>query len=229
MEKRIRTTEKRGDLRMTKCVRKSFGFTLIELLVVIAIIALLASMLLPALSKAREMARQIKCVSNLRQIGIAMMMYVQDNEGCYPLYNVSEGGIWVNWYMRILPYLSEELSAGGYASSTSTWGSCRVFYCPTKGGDVSYKSYSLNRYVTALRENLITYPSSKFCVAERDISAGGDFTRINIYSEIAFRHSDACNILFLDGHVERITSNDPKIVSTGASGYWRESVTDPYW
>lgn len=63
---------------------KKNGFTLLELLVVIAIIGVLASLLLPALSEAKEMGRRAVCISNIRQLALAFMMYKNDNDGWYP-------------------------------------------------------------------------------------------------------------------------------------------------
>lgn len=69
---------------MVSSNRRDFGFTLIELLVVISIIALLIALLLPALNEAKQQAYQVTCLSNLKQIGLSMVTYAQDNEGYYP-------------------------------------------------------------------------------------------------------------------------------------------------
>ena len=102
------------------------AFTLIELLVVIAIIAILAAVLFPVFARAREQARKASCQSNLKQIGLAAVMYLQDYDETYPVANMGyTGGA---WYQIFQPYVKN----------------LQVFICPTAGKIQYSGSYGWN-------------------------------------------------------------------------------------
>ena len=84
---------------------KKIGFTLIELLVVIAIIALLAAILFPVFGRAREQARRSTCQSNLKQIGLGVMQYIQDYDECYPLAISGSANDGKGWAVSVQPYI----------------------------------------------------------------------------------------------------------------------------
>jgi prepilin-type N-terminal cleavage/methylation domain-containing protein/prepilin-type processing-associated H-X9-DG protein len=126
-------------LHQTHQQRTTAGFTLVELLVVIGVIALLISILLPALNKAREAARKVNCLSNLRQIGLQMQFYAQNNEGQVPLANRMNFGstayyVWKNdrpygWGLLFLKDWSN--SSGANNANTYSGADPRLLYCPS--------------------------------------------------------------------------------------------------
>lgn len=95
------------------------AFTLIELLVVVSIISLLVSILIPSLSKARDIARQVSCLSNIRSVSLGLQLYLDDNNRTLPLYSVS-GALQTGWNIRLSEYVGGAENQDGLD----------VFHCP---------------------------------------------------------------------------------------------------
>ncbi len=120
--------------------RSKRGFTLVELLVVIGIIALLISILLPALTRAKDQARTVACASNMRQCAMAMNMYMGDNKGLFPLAYDNGYGQSITWFSVLVGqnYLSApQQDAANDDPSLVTSGSS-VLICPSTGTGVSH-------------------------------------------------------------------------------------------
>ncbi len=108
--------------------RSRNGFTLIELLVVIAIIAILAAILFPVFAQARAKARQASCTSNMKQIGLAVLMYTSDYDEMLPWGASNGGSPTTTWYDLAEPYVKVGASGFGYQSATN--GPKTFYVCP---------------------------------------------------------------------------------------------------
>ncbi len=223
--------------------RKQTAFSLIELLVVIAVILLLARMLLPSLDKAKATGLQVKCASNLHQLGVAYATYANDYN-MYPGHDCGSkgsmdwlrgnGGIPFSCSPKTNPDPARWSALGLYANPSDR--PCRetAFWCPSDGHDNSYvTSYLMNgglaippfsNSYTQVRPSQIKSQSATYLLFEEAESGsvnndgclwccGGD--------RVSDRHNGGGNALFCDGHVKLVkkTIGDSDIINDNGMRY----------
>jgi len=231
---------------------KSRAFTLIELLVVIAIISILAAILFPVFARARENARRTSCLSNLKQQGLGVMMYVQDYDETFPFDRTADTitngfSTYCYWMVRIYPYTKNSQI---FICPSSTDGTeSHTYNIPELGGAVSLfggsnHNYGANQNVIAfsstsdlsvVKLGAIGSPSLLPLIADASLGVISNQWRIinandpNVYSgeptvESYARHLGGSNILFSDGHVKFLSQAQmgPDAARASVPGTWRK-------
>jgi len=224
--------------------RRNSGFTLIELLVVIAIIAILAAILFPVFAQAREKARQASCLSNLKQSGLAGMMYVQDYDETYPLslyINMGNNPPCVySFYNALTPYqknagimlcpsapkavdllkgwsnIQGAMGLPGLCAVTPQYLSYNFNYAVVEQGSPS-NLFGAGRPVKT--QASLDYIAETAFISDgiptiQPVSPPPDFACGVFYSPVAARHNNLVNVNYADGHAKAV----PAKLSTAANG-----------
>ncbi len=223
--------------------RKPMGFTLIELLVVIAIIAILAAMLLPALSAARERARTSNCVGKLKNIGNAMLMYAGANNDRLPTYGKRSGCSCGTCVYVVGSTMTGSATTGGTSTpglliyggflgvdKSSNLVEEQMFRCPSDSGEYyknggtvcSYNATIVNRGACGTVKKGSSFPLSSRSVIGRDDPDCVIFADCAPYGSSSTKnmlHPNVLNTLRVGSHVSQFSVNRDKFKSYGIESF----------
>ncbi len=194
---------------------RSRGFTLVELLSVIAVLAILGSLLIASISSVRSMAESAECTSNLRNIGMGLRLYSQENDSKLPTsgnYNTVPGvGTGLSWMMALYEFMEQRFP---------DMNENNILLCPaaldTYPNGNARRTYGMNAAGTggniAINPDTFLNPASTVLIMDTAHMSGGDgyyaFGAGSFDAYADWRHDEALNVLFVDGHVESINKAD---------------------